>query len=108
MLLKPPLLTALVSVSHCSTCVIIQMTNLGHSGHRKFNINQNIISLAAALLAGGAFAAKFSSGDETSELFKSNVEALANEEIVVGELCGWSPFTFCISLGEIIFDYTKA
>lgn len=67
-----------------------------------------IISLAAALLVGGAFAAKFSSGDETSELFKSNVEALADEEIVVGELCGWSPFTFCISLGEIIFDYTKA
>ena len=64
--------------------------------------------MSAGLLGGGAFAEKYSSGEEASELFRANVEALANEEIVVGELCGWSPFTFCISLGEIIFDYTKA
>ncbi len=59
-----------------------------------------IVSLAAALLAGGAFAAKFASGNEANDLFKSNIEALADEEIIVGELCAYQPDWSCWSLGE--------
>ena len=36
-----------------------------------------IVSLAAALIVGGAFAAKFAPMSEESELFKANVEVLA-------------------------------
>ena len=68
-----------------------------------------IVSLAAALIVGGAFAAKFAFGKKASELFRANVQALATEEkITVGELCAYNPGTTCESLGETFKDNIRA
>ncbi|MDD7089874.1 MAG: hypothetical protein PUI54_10050 [Bacteroidales bacterium] len=68
-----------------------------------------LITIAAALLAGGAFAAKFAFGKKASELFRANVQALATEEkITVGELCAYNPGTTCESLGETFKDNIRA
>jgi len=56
-----------------------------------------LITIATALMAGGAFAAKFSSRNETSKLFKSNVEALADGEYTVFGHCK-EESTYCFAI----------
>ena len=67
-----------------------------------------LITIATALLAGGAFAAKTASKDGAADLFKANVEALADDEIIVGDLCAYQPDWRCVSLGEVFKDNIKA
>lgn len=60
--------------------------------------------LTAALLAGGALPARSFTKDISDDIFNTNVETLAEEEIIVGPLCMQCPDRTCSSLGEVFLD----
>ena len=42
------------------------------------------------------------------DCFEANVEALADDETSVGELCAYNPFSMCLSAGVVYYDNVKA
>lgn len=59
-------------------------------------------------IIGGAFIAKNSWCNNADELFKANLEALSQEEIIVGSLCMVAPNFACSSAGEVFIDHYPA
>ena len=72
-------------------------------------MKKSILSLLAAPLpTGGALAAGSFAKDTSNALFEANVEALAEEEIIVGPLCMQCPDRACSSLGEVFLEHYPA
>ena len=68
-----------------------------------------IIAASAAIIlaAGAATCWTMYSGSE-DEFFNENLEALMDQEIIVGDLCMVWPHSACTTLGEVLEGHHKA
>ena len=66
------------------------------------------IILAVAAVALSVFLVICSVTEAELDCFEANVEALTDEEIIVGPLCMVCPRSACSSLGEVYEDHIKA
>lgn len=66
------------------------------------------ILLAVITASVAATVATVYSNDTTDELLETNVEALADEEIIVGPQCAYNPATICESLGDVFYGFIRA
>ena len=67
-----------------------------------------IAASAAIILAAGAAASWTVFGGNEDELFNENLEALMDQEIIVGDLCMVWPGYACTTLGEVLEDHYPA
>ncbi len=70
-----------------------------------------MILAAGAMLAAAAVSAFVYVNNEKnsmSDLFNANVEALTQDEIIVGNLCMQCPNYACSSLGEVFLEHYPA
>ena len=73
------------------------------------NFKKTLIAAAAASLLGSAsFVVASSSRNSKDDLFKANVEALSQPEIIVGSLCIECKNAACTSLDEVFIDFYPA
>ena len=63
---------------------------------------------AAVILAAGAAASWTVFGGNEDEFFNENLEALMDQEIIVGDLCMVWPGYACTTLGEVLEDHYPA
>ena len=47
-------------------------------------------------------------GGNEDEFFNENLEALLDQEIIVGDLCMVWPYSACTTLGEVLKEHYKA
>ena len=69
-----------------------------------------IFAAAAVFMAASVSVFTYISSERNAmdELFNANVEALAQDEIVVGPLCMVAPDRLCYSLGEYYENHQRA
>ena len=67
-----------------------------------------IAASAAIILAAGAAASWTVFGGNEDEFFNENLEALMDQEIIVGDLCMVCPGYACTTLGEVLEDHYPA
>lgn len=67
------------------------------------------LAATAALLVTTAAAFVYANNKSSDDDFwNRNIEALADDEIITGDLCMYTPDRLCISLGEEFHDHTRA
>ena len=67
-----------------------------------------IAASAAIILAAGAATCWTVFGGNEDEFFNENLEALMDQEIIVGDLCMVCPHSACTTLGEVLKEHYKA
>ena len=67
-----------------------------------------IAALAVIILAAGAATCWTVFGGNEDEFFNENLEALMDQEIIVGDLCMVCPHSACTTLGEVLKEHYKA
>ena len=67
-----------------------------------------IAASAAIILAAGAATCWTVFGGDEDEFFNENLEALMDQEIIVGDLCMVWPGYACTTLGEVLEDHYPA
>ncbi len=68
-----------------------------------------IIAASATLLAASmVFILAKTDNDVMHQLINANIEALTQDEIIVGDLCILCPNTACTSLGKVYLEHVKA
>ena len=66
-----------------------------------------IAASAVIILAAGAAASWAVFGGNEDEFFNENLEALMDQEIIVGDLCMVCKDSACTTLGEVLFEHIR-